>query len=567
MKTKSKYAGLNWQNFLRSFAMPISWLCGLPVVLGLMYIQSPGSFGLQLLFVAIAAAIPAIMHLTLGRFLREEWAQALVLIGWASFAALAIASPGNLYTPLIALAVLPIIAAASFGGMRRVLEATALTAIIVVTIAIAATQGLLPQSNGLFVFWPGLELASLVLSLIVIGAGMASVLPVIDSSARLREGLFQKSLHLDFCIDRSGHVIAASDQGRKWSSATALSGLLRNKNGEIASKKAIDQVFVNNQPASLVVPVGTDGKSHLLQIRQLNKKLVLVNLRNISALLAKEKNLIRQRDEAIQLGREKTMFLASMSHELRTPLNAIIGFSDMMKARLFGPIPAKYAEYADLIHESGRHLVDLVGDVLDVSKIESEHYKLDKENFDLNEIVRACVKLMQMTAEEAGVRSTVEVPDYQVPVIADRKAMRQILFNLLSNAIKFTPGGGTITTKVSLNGNKVTLNIVDDGVGMSKEDASRVGQPYQQAQSAKASDARGTGLGLSLVKALAELHDGQFKVQSELGQGTSISLELPILDQASMKAATVKTLDARSHILRAQAAAEQIAAVTARISS
>jgi len=108
---------------------------------------------------------------------------------------------------------------------------------------------------------------------------------------------------------------------------------------------------------------------------------------------------------------------------------------------------------------------------------------------------------------------------------------------------------------------------LDNGVGMSQEDASLVGQPYQQAQSAKASDARGTGLGLSLVKALAELHDGQFKVQSELGQGTSISLELPILDQASMKAATVKTLDARSHILRAQAAAEQIAAVTARISS
>lgn len=547
--------------------MPISWLCGLPIVFGLMYIQSPGSFGLQLLFVAMAAAIPAIMHLALGRFLREEWAQALVLVGWSAFAALAIAAPGNLYTPLIALAVLPIVASASFGGMRRVLEATALTAIIVVTIAIAATQGLLPQSNGLFVFWPGLELASLVLSLVVIGTGMASILPVIDSNARLREGLFQKSLHLDFCIDRSGQVIAASDQGRKWNASTALSGLLSNKNGELATRKAIDQVFVNNQPASLVVPVGDDGKSHLLQIRKLDKRRVLVNLRNISALLAKEKNLIKQRDEAIQLGREKTMFLASMSHELRTPLNAIIGFSDMMKARLFGPIPAKYAEYADLIHESGRHLVDLVGDVLDVSKIESEHYKLNQENFDLNEIIRACVKLMQMTAEEAGVRSIVETPEQQVPVIADRKAMRQILFNLLSNAIKFTPGGGTVTTKIIISGDNVILSVSDNGVGMSQLDAGKVGQPYQQAQSAKESDARGTGLGLSLVKALAELHDGQFKVRSELGQGTCISLELPILDQKSMKAATVKKLDARAHILRAQAAAEQIAAVSARISS
>lgn len=547
--------------------MPISWLLGLPVVLGLVYFQSPSAAPQPLLLIALIAAIPACIHLAMGRFLREEWAQASVLVGWSSFAALAIAAPGNLYTPLICLAVLPIVAAVSFGGMRRVLEATGLTAIVVITIAIAATQGLLPQSDGFLSAWPGLELASLVLSLVVIGTGLASVLPLIDSQARLKESLFHKSAHLDFCVDRAGHIVCVSDLGKKWSKAKDLGGLLNNPQAFAQTKKAIAQVRINHQPASMVVPLGNNNKAHLLQIRKLDQRRVLVSLRDISSLLSKEASLIKQRDAAVQSAREKTMFLASMSHELRTPLNAIIGFSDMMKARLFGPIPAKYAEYADLIHESGRHLVDLVGDVLDVSKIESDHYQLQKETFDLNEIVRACVKLMQMTSDDAGVHLAVDLPEHAMPVLADRKAMRQILFNLLSNAIKFTPGGGTVTTAIELEDNQIILKVCDNGVGMSPADAKRVGQPYMQAASAKASDVRGTGLGLSLVKALTELHDGKFIVQSELGQGTSICLDMPILDKVSFDKSKVQRLDVRSHIRRAQQATEQISAISARISS
>jgi cell cycle sensor histidine kinase DivJ len=520
---------------------------------------------MQLTGLGLIASLPAFLHLGIGRFLKEEWAQALVLIGWASFAAFAIASPGNLYTPLIGFAVLPIVAAMTFGGVQRVLEATVLTALIVLAIAIAGQNGLLPRNSGILATAPVLELAGLVLSLIVVGVALAAILPQMDSQARLRDALFRKSPHNDFCISADRRILCASDQGRSWRKAKTLGDLVQNKQGLAEATQALQQALVDGVDGSLRVPVGPDAKQHLLHVRRLDHYRAIVSLRDVSEEVAREQKLVHDREAALAASRDKTMFLASMSHELRTPLNAIIGFSDMMKARLFGPIPAKYAEYADLIHESGRHLVDLVGDVLDMSKIESAHYTLTRENFDLSEVVRTCVKLMQMGAEDAGVKLIVDLPETEVPVIADRKAVRQILFNLLSNAIKFTPGGGIVTTSIELKNSRIDLAVADNGVGMSEQDALRVGTPFQQADSARHSDARGTGLGLSLVKALAELHDGKFELQTELGQGTRISLDLPIVDAIRVNQAQVQKLDVRSHIRRAQAATEQIAAVSARI--
>ncbi|VAW01230.1 hypothetical protein MNBD_ALPHA06-1129 [hydrothermal vent metagenome] len=164
-------------------------------------------------------------------------------------------------------------------------------------------------------------------------------------------------------------------------------------------------------------------------------------------------------------------------------------------------------------------------------------------------------------------RLATELPTFDVQVHADRKAFRQILYNLLSNAIKFTPGGGQIITRLALDGDQVILEVTDNGVGMSQDDAKRVGTPYQQADSAAQSEARGTGLGLALVKALAEMHDGTFSLDSELGQGTTIRLTVPILDTDKMDQAKVQELDVRSHIRRAQQATTEIAAVAARLSS
>jgi cell cycle sensor histidine kinase DivJ len=238
-----------------------------------------------------------------------------------------------------------------------------------------------------------------------------------------------------------------------------------------------------------------------------------------------------ERDAAIEEARAKSQYLASVSHELRTPLNAIIGFSDVMKARLFGPLPARYSEYAQLIHESGRHLMELIGDVLDMSKIEADRYELALEKFDVGEVIGICTKLMRLQAEESGLTLSADGVGEAMEVTADRKALRQIILNLLSNAVKFTPEGGAVVVMARASGDDLVLAVGDSGVGIASAEIDRLGRPYQQAGSAQESTQRGTGLGLSLVRALAELHGGRMNIVSRQGEGTTVTLTLPILAQ------------------------------------
>ena len=224
----------------------------------------------------------------------------------------------------------------------------------------------------------------------------------------------------------------------------------------------------------------------------------------------------------------KMRFLANMSHELRTPLNAIMGFSDIMRARLFGELPPKYGEYAELIHESGRHLLDLINDVLDMSKIEADKYELALERFDLREPVNAALRILRVQADEAGVHMRAVLPVHGVEVDADRRALKQIVLNLVSNALKFTPAGGSVAvTAQSLDAATVEIVVSDTGVGIAPEDLERFGRPYEQMGDVD-QRARGTGLGLSLVTAFARLHGGDLGVESRLGEGTAVTVRLPI---------------------------------------
>ena len=229
--------------------------------------------------------------------------------------------------------------------------------------------------------------------------------------------------------------------------------------------------------------------------------------------------------EAQALSRAR--FLANMSHELRTPLNAIIGFSDIMKTRLFGPIPDKYGEYAGLIHESGGHLLDLINDVLDISKIEADRYDLHREALDAREAVQAALRLVRVQADEAGIQLRGVLPGEPLEALLDRRAVKQIVLNLVSNALKFTPRGGSVTvTAGALAGEAggVSLTVSDTGVGIAQEDLTRLGRPFEQAGEGRT---QGTGLGLSLVKALAGLHGGTMVVESRLGEGTAVTVTLP----------------------------------------
>ncbi len=234
----------------------------------------------------------------------------------------------------------------------------------------------------------------------------------------------------------------------------------------------------------------------------------------------------RAKAEADANGR--AVFLANMSHELRTPLNAIMGFSDIMRLGMFGELKPKYAEYAELIHESGRHLMDLINDVLDMSKIEAQRYELSREVFDVREAVNASLRLLRLQADEAGVRLRGVLPSEPLEVDADRRAIKQIVLNLVSNALKFTPRDGLVTVTAQAAGGEFELVVADTGMGIAPEDIERLGKPYEQAGGAS-DRAQGTGLGLSLVSAFARLHGGAMNIESRLGEGAAITVRMPVL--------------------------------------
>tara|TARA_R110002051_G_scaffold133132_1_gene206597 strand:+ start:2461 stop:4005 length:1545 start_codon:yes stop_codon:yes gene_type:complete len=243
---------------------------------------------------------------------------------------------------------------------------------------------------------------------------------------------------------------------------------------------------------------------------------------------ARELGLETARIEADTQNAGKSRFLANMSHELRTPLNAVLGFSDIMRQRLFGPLPDKYGEYADAIHEAGGHLLDLINDVLDVSKIAAHRYPLSIERFDARDAVSAGITLVRLSADEKNVELAGVLPAEQLEVAADRRALKQILLNLLSNAIKFTPAHGSVTVTVEAIGPYLEIIVADTGVGVAAEDLKRLGRPFEQAGGIE-QRAQGTGLGLSLVRALTELHGGSMSIESTLGEGTAVTVRLPVV--------------------------------------
>ncbi|WP_293905730.1 HAMP domain-containing sensor histidine kinase, partial [Phenylobacterium sp.] len=244
--------------------------------------------------------------------------------------------------------------------------------------------------------------------------------------------------------------------------------------------------------------------------------------------LSRERRLDAARLSAEQQNAGKSRFLANMSHELRTPLNAIMGFSDIMRQRLFGPLGDRYAEYSELIHESGSHLLELINDVLDMSKIEAERFELSIETFDAREAVQAVLRLMRGQAERAGVNLRGVLPIGPLFADADRRALKQIALNLISNALKFTPRGGSVTVTLQASGDILELAVADTGVGIADGDLERLGRPFEQAGDAE-QRAAGSGLGLSLVRAFARLHNGEMAVESSVGDGTSVSVRLPVL--------------------------------------
>jgi PAS domain S-box-containing protein len=241
-----------------------------------------------------------------------------------------------------------------------------------------------------------------------------------------------------------------------------------------------------------------------------------------------EADLRRARDEAELASRSKTEFLANMSHELRTPLNAVIGFSDVLIGEIFGPLgDARYRDYVHDIRDSGNHLLNLINDVLDVAKIEFGRIELTEESVPLGEIIDACVRLVRARADAAGVAVATELPAGLPALRADVRRMKQIVINLLSNAVKFTPSGGQVTISAATDAGGLVLAVSDTGIGMAPEDLAIALRPFGQIDSRLARKYQGTGLGLPLTKAMAELHGGSLELISAPGQGTTARVRLP----------------------------------------
>lgn len=235
----------------------------------------------------------------------------------------------------------------------------------------------------------------------------------------------------------------------------------------------------------------------------------------------------RNRAEAANVA--KSRFLATMSHELRTPLNAILGFSEVMKAEILGPMQnTTYKEYAGNIHDSGRHLLHLINEILDLSRIEAGRYELHEEAVHLVDIAEDCHRLLKLRAESKGLNLVLEFEEKLPQLWVDERAMRQVCLNLLSNSLKFTPKGGTITIQCAgVAGGGQLLSVKDTGPGIPKDEIPKVLQAFGQGSLAHQTAEGGTGLGLPIVRNLVELHGGSFELLSELRKGTEVRIVLP----------------------------------------
>jgi cell cycle sensor histidine kinase DivJ len=260
-----------------------------------------------------------------------------------------------------------------------------------------------------------------------------------------------------------------------------------------------------------------------------DRREVVAVLRDVTERKNHQQALLDAHAEAERANAAKSRFLATMSHELRTPLNAIIGFSDMLtKETALRLDPERRNEYAGLINSSGHHLLSVVNGILDMSKIETGNFEITPEPFAPEEAVTACCGILALRAREAGVQLEKLAADDLPELIADKRALSQILLNLLSNAIRFTDRGGKVTISARAEAAHITFAIEDNGVGISDEDLMRVGEPYFQAGTSYDRRHGGTGLGLSIVKGLVGLHGGELSIRSRVGEGTRVTVRLPL---------------------------------------
>ncbi|WP_433949414.1 sensor histidine kinase [Brevundimonas bullata] len=487
---------------------------------------------------ALAMATPGLLGLLLlardGRSVR-----AALLAAWCLAAVSASALSGGLTGPLGAFVFMPLIAAVVLGLSSWVLFGALGSALAALAGLMAAgvSEAAPNTAPGLATVAALLTVGAAALAFRISGGAQGRRRSAVEGAVAQVETVLAGQPGLTLVLDATGAALAA------YGAAPAALPV-----DPLFDEGLVAAVHTPDRPAVLAALVkaaaGTEAQVSFAPRLALDRRILLVlrrlearqsePLRLIAVALdatlqhAREAGLDAARAEAEAQNAGKSRFLAHMSHELRTPLNAVIGFSDIMRQQLFGPIPPRYAEYAEAIHKAGGHLLELINDVLDVSRIEADRYELNIERFDVRETVSAALALVRVQADDKGVDLAAVLPPEALTIAADRRAVKQILLNLLSNAVKFTPSGGAVTVTAEALGESLELNVADTGVGVSPEDLVRLGRPFEQAGGAE-QRAQGTGLGLSLVRALAELHQGTMAIDSTPGEGTAVTVRLPVV--------------------------------------
>ena len=512
----------------------------------------------------VCLVLPVLAAVVLARTGRLGLAHALSATALAGLVAcLALASGGTASPAIVWLAVVPLEAILS--GSRRAATAASLGAVAAAA-AVVAVEVLAPDFVRAAWIWPSL-VAMPVFAATAIGHATALAVAHLR-----REGAWRALMRARDARDRS--LLAAIDDLVTWHDAN---GAVLDASGSaprflgaqpeaLRGRGLLARVHVPDRPAFLKAisdaaqagaPVVAQFRLHVaaasgprviwaeMRAHRVDdaghlggRAAVVAVTRDVTEHRRRADALDEARTEAERADETKSRFLATVSHELRTPLNAIIGFSEILATEgALGAGPERRQEYAGIIRDSGQHLLGVVNGLLDMSRIQSGKFEFEPETLEPAALIRGCCDLMRLRAEEAGVALVRELDPDLPELVADARACRQMLINLISNAVKFTGRGGRVVVAAARVKDRLVISVSDTGIGIAAVDLPRLGDPFFQAGSSYDRPHEGTGLGLSVVRGLVGLHDGELTVESAPGQGTTVTVALPL--EGTRRAGTV----------------------------